>query len=466
MAELTHALSDEGTSLNLLTNVILKNVSLTAMVLRLANSFHYNPRGKAILSVSRAVTMIGWDSIRNLGAGVLLFEHFRRQSDTLKELTLLMLLTGNHSRQIAIRVGRRGVEEAYLCGMLRNLGELIVACYLPDDYARILESMSRTKSAGTDACEGLLNFRFEDLGQAMAKHWNLPDEVSRCMDRPNLTAQGEAEQLRIISAFSHGLSDAVYRVDRDECQEALKALLKRYGSAVPVKESDLPSILDAAIFETEDTFRAARLPVDHAGLASRILAATGRGPTPAQIEHCPEPAAASDVLESLMQELRSELAPGEDFNVNAVLMMILEAVYRGAGVDRALFCLVNEGRTEVEARLGVGADVERLIARFRFRVSTGGGPIGAALLKREDLIVNAAHSSGYSRSRFMGVTGASSFGVLPLIVDGIAVGCLYFDSTSEGLTLDARSQEALLELRKLAVTALAGKRTAPANPAG
>ena len=252
-------MSDESTTLNLLTNLILKNVSLTAIVLRVANSIHYDPRGKPVLSVSRAVTMMGWDSIRKLGAGILLFEHFRHKSDNLKELTLLMLLTGNHARQIAIRAGLRGVEEAYLCGMLRNLGELIVACYFPDEYAGILENMSRTKATATEACERLLNFRCEDLGKALARYWNLPDTVSFCMDSPDLAASpSDAERLRIISAFSHALTNVMYRTDRPQCQDALKALIKTYGVALPVKESDLPAILEAAVFETEDTFRAAR----------------------------------------------------------------------------------------------------------------------------------------------------------------------------------------------------------------
>src|SRR5204862_3957729 len=98
MAEVGKAMGNEGTTLNLLTNLVLKNVSLTAIVLRVANSVSYNPRGKPILSVSRAITMMGWDSVGHLSAGVLVFEHFGDQSGRLKELVLLMLLTGNHDR--------------------------------------------------------------------------------------------------------------------------------------------------------------------------------------------------------------------------------------------------------------------------------------------------------------------------------------------------------------------------------
>jgi len=469
MAELSKAMADESTTLNLLTNIILKNVSLTTMVLRAANSVHYNPRGKPILSVSRAVTMLGWDSIRNLGAGVLLFEHFREQTEAPKRLLLLMLLTGAQARQIAIRAGMRGVEEAYLCGMFRNLGELIVACYLPQEYALILESRHRDRSSEGEACERVLKFRFEDLGKAMALHWNLPNRIADCMDYPDLrlaAAWNDLERLRIISSFSHALSEVVYRKDRSECQNALKALLKKYGPALPVKESDIPAVLEAAVFETEDTFRAARLPVDHASLSGHILAATGcEQPTP-QIPNGigPSPRGDSDVLGNLIQALNTALEPGESFDLNAVIMMVLEAIYRGAGLDRALFCLVSGDRAELRARLGVGADVEPLIEKFRFPISIRSGPIAAALLGKEDLIVDAGAGVRYSRSPFMNVIGAPCFGILPLIVDGIVAGCLYFDSASDSFGLDARKRQALLELRGLAVQAIARKRKADHLP--
>src|SRR5260370_29939232 len=149
-----------------MTNIILKNVSLSAMVLRASNSIHYNPRGKPILSVSRAVTIMGWDSVLNLGAGVLLFEHFREQMDKPKELVLLMLLTGNHARQIAMRAGLRGIEEAYLCGMFRNLGELAAACYLQKEFADILQIAKSTQLTEAETWERVLSCPFENLGQA------------------------------------------------------------------------------------------------------------------------------------------------------------------------------------------------------------------------------------------------------------------------------------------------------------
>ena len=70
----------------------------------------------------------------------------------------------------------------------------------------------------------------------------------------------------------------------------------------------------------------------------------------------------SDVLTNLLRELRGMLE-ADSFDLNAILLMILEAMYRGVGLDRALFCLLDGSRAHIEARLGVGADVEALIEK-------------------------------------------------------------------------------------------------------
>src|SRR5262249_46606413 len=312
-----------------------------------------------------------------------------------------------------------------------------------------------------EACEQILRFRYEDLGKAMAQRWNLPHTVASCMDSPDfLPPHSDLERLRTISSFSHALSVAVYQKDRSECAGALKALLQKYGPALPVKESEIPAILEAAVFETQDTFRAARLPMDRPTLGQQILAATGGAKTTAgcQRESAPLSDASPDVLANLIAEVRTLLESGEEFDLNAGVMMILEAIYRGAGLDRVLFCLVNSEHTHVQARLGVGADVEPLIEKLRFPISFRSGPIGSALLGKEDVILDAGKGSRYIRTTFMLLVGAPSFGLLPLIVDGVVAGCLYFDSASESFTLDARTGQALLELRHYTVQAISRKR--------
>ncbi len=165
-----------------------------------------------------------------MGAGVLLFEHFHRQSDQLKELTLLMLLTGNHARQLAIRAGIRGIEEAYLCGMFRNLGELSLACYFPDDYASVMARARETKCTLSEACERLVTISSasRNLGKAArAIRVNLRlIRVGFCMESPDLmvpAVQSDAERLRIISFLPVTRpSEITYRGDRKQQSRGLE----------------------------------------------------------------------------------------------------------------------------------------------------------------------------------------------------------------------------------------------------
>ena len=87
-------------------------------------------------------------------------------------------------------------EEAYLCGMFRGLGELLVACYVQKQHGEILEVMGRESLSEREACRRVLSFTYEDLGRGMCRQWNLPKKVANCMDKlPSFAATAESELL-------------------------------------------------------------------------------------------------------------------------------------------------------------------------------------------------------------------------------------------------------------------------------
>ncbi|MDH3393506.1 MAG: HDOD domain-containing protein, partial [Desulfobulbaceae bacterium] len=58
-----------------LSKVILKDYSLTNKVLQVVNSAYY-ALGKQVNSISRAVTVLGFDAVRDLATAIALFEDF------------------------------------------------------------------------------------------------------------------------------------------------------------------------------------------------------------------------------------------------------------------------------------------------------------------------------------------------------------------------------------------------------
>lgn len=112
-----------------LVRIILKDVGLASQILRVANSATYNRSGRSILSIAHAIVMLGWDRVRNLVSTVRFIEHFAKRSAGLRELMLLSVLNAVHSRELAAAIGYPRPEEAYLCGLVRNLGELLIGCH-------------------------------------------------------------------------------------------------------------------------------------------------------------------------------------------------------------------------------------------------------------------------------------------------------------------------------------------------
>ena len=130
------AVDDVAVSAHQFTDLIIRDYSLTLRVLRAANAYNFS--GRPILSVTRAVILLGTEGVRHLASGAIIFEQFHNKPAGVRELMTLSMLSANHVREIVRRVGGPQPEEAYLCGMMRNLGEVLVAYYMPAQYARIL----------------------------------------------------------------------------------------------------------------------------------------------------------------------------------------------------------------------------------------------------------------------------------------------------------------------------------------
>jgi HD-like signal output (HDOD) protein len=465
--EVMQALEDEDASLRHLTALVLRDFSLTLKVLRTVNSAHYNRSGRPILSVTHAVALLGVDAIRYLAGSLALFEHFRKQSPGLKELMLLSLLTANQARSVAALIHYPRREEAYLCGMFRNLGEILLANYFPREYASILLRMKEENLTEREACLGVLHFSYEDLGQAMARRWKMPEKVTRIIGASEAQRSRGGGQpgdpLSELTSFAHTLTAAVYRREPEGVRARLNLLIQDYLPTLSLQEEDVGRVLETAVLDTKNTFSILRVPLDGLRLRHQTeaaLAGLAAQPTPA--EAAPdqgEMAGQYTLLERLTREVELLVRVSTDFQLNNVLLMILEAIYRGGPFDRVLFCLVNPEHTAIQGRLGLGEGIDQLRDEFNFPLSMRGGPIGAALMRKQGLFLAGDRAGLQTEVDLLKRLGAASFAMHPILVDGILVGCLYFDRVSPAPALDPRTLELLVHLRDLAATAIKKKRS-------
>jgi len=458
---------DSAVSAHQLTDLIIRDYSLTLKVLRAANSQNYS--GRPILSITRAVTHLGTVAVRHLASSILIFEHFHNKPAGVRELMMLSMLSANHVREIVRLVGNVPLEEAYLCGMTHNVGEVLTAYYLPAQYARILALVEKQHKPLPAACLEVLQFSFEELSTAIVRYWGMPETIGAPKQRGVASrGSGRSQDDVLPAAVSLGnmLTTAVYRMGPEGRSDRLKSCLREHGAILPLMQKDVEVILDRAIDATKESFATMHVNINELRLRAQTRSAleslrevqpddstnsaadtperldtgttdlerdAGLGGRPSEI-----------TLEMLTKEACSGLESPSNFDLTTFIMTVLEAIYRGVGFDRVLFGFSNQDRTHIEGRLGLGEDIDALIEQFRFRLSMSGGPVSVALLCKRAIVADAQEGSA---GDLIEIFGCSYLVLYPLLALGKVVGCLYMDSRQPRPSLTTRELSLLEELR-------------------
>jgi len=438
--------NDDNISVRQVVGIVLREYSVAVKLLRTANSPLYNRSGRAILSVSHAASLMGIQAIRDLAAGMILFDHFRKGTMGVRELMILSLLTANHAREAATSLGFPRVEEAYLCGMFRNLGEVLVSCYLPGEYHRILLERKAYQLQERQAVRKVLHFTYEDIGRAMVDHWGMPDSVRECMHEAAPGAKRvlahHRDFLSSVVAFSHSLTDTVYRSEGlADPRSRTTQLRESFHAALGISANQLDKILTTSIAEANETSKTLAIPLDSLRLKQQITAALAEEPPPVS-----EDTDEGDALPKLKARVESG-----SFDLNDMLLTVLENIFHTGSFDRALFALSDPGTGSIQGRLAVGDNTDALISAFRFPLSMRGGPIALCILRKADLF-RFGLSAGIV-DPFSQTLGSVNFALCPISADGVVVGCIFCDrKDSRQLTAEEKTRiQALRDVAALAI---------------
>lgn len=173
-AQLTKALVDPDTNARAVSDIISQDPAMCAKVLQLVNSSFFF-RSVHCTDVHQAVVRLGFQMVKNL---VLSVEVFKAPSGVKPELFSMGELQ-SHSVRVASLAGSylsdpREAEDAFMAGMLHDIGKLIIASELPDKLAEILELAEAEGISYDDAEDAVLGVGHAELGGHLLALWGLP----------------------------------------------------------------------------------------------------------------------------------------------------------------------------------------------------------------------------------------------------------------------------------------------------
>jgi len=237
---------------NDLAEVILRDYSLTNKVLRVVNSAYYGMT-KPVNNVTRAVTIIGFDTVREIAGAIALFEDFVDAGvdrDGVAKVLTRSLLSGIQAKLLVADKGFKvESEEAFICALLHNFGQIMVQVYLPDLYQAINERVSKSFSIEAAAREKLNGLSFQEVGKEMARLWNLSPRLIAAMTPYPPVPSGPRDSrayLQNLAAFTNALTGKI-------CNgESLVGLLKEYKEVLGVDRGGAVALVKKSVELAEE----------------------------------------------------------------------------------------------------------------------------------------------------------------------------------------------------------------------
>ncbi|AZQ50596.1 HDOD domain-containing protein [Burkholderia cenocepacia] len=366
------AMKNDDLDFTALVRVVLSDFALTQKVLRLANSAMYMAFGGNITTVTRALMVLGMDAVGHLVVGLKLVDHFHqstpRRIDAKLELNRA-LLSGCVARKLTEHAELRGGEEAVVCTLMRQVGKLLVVCYLDSEWDRIRRRAAELNGDDAAACVDVLGVGFDEIGLEAAARWRLPDVIRAGMaddDRATRAGtfddedgdarhagpagdDGSADRIRWLRAVSRCSTDvagALVMPASAQRDARIAALAQHYGAELGMESDALVEIAERlAREEASDT------------VMREIVELRANADAIARAQASPEAC-----LEAGLADLRA--LPSEHV-LTPVLALASESLLAGLAFTRTVMFLRHDDGT-FSARLGFGPGVDTALDRLRF----------------------------------------------------------------------------------------------------
>ncbi len=182
LGQINDLIADQNSSAADVAEVIQTDVAIATKVLRLANSAYYGLRSK-VSSVQHAIAMLGFNIIKNLAITATVFGDFNQGENhphfNHEAFWKHCMATAAANRLLADRMdlGRKEVEGAFICGLLHDVGKIIMCEHLHDRFVEALDLTATERIPLVAAEQKLLEFTHADVGALLANRWALAPEI-------------------------------------------------------------------------------------------------------------------------------------------------------------------------------------------------------------------------------------------------------------------------------------------------
>lgn len=373
-----------------LAKVILKDPGLSMKVLRVVNSAFFRTRGDPITTITRAVVLLGIDTVVDLASGILLVEHFDGDDPALHETLMESLRAALLAQALAEKANLPNPEEAYLLGLFSNLGRLWLVAHYREDLARAVETQASEADSVDDAVKRHFGFSTDTLSAQILERWGLPQRYSDFFQRHE--AQGVAaaidDTLVLVAELSTETDDAEFVKQVQDrlhlSEERSRELMDRALESL----TDQAEVLGIGLPPPRRPGRS-RAPVE----MPTEVAAPSSALSPVEISCVPSDLRKVDPAYGMQAAAEIARAIVDKDDLGPLLRDVLEGVARSGGFDAVVLYLADRVHGSLTARLSYGHGVSPHLRLLSVPVSADAGIAAKTFLDRLPHLVETATPS-------------------------------------------------------------------------
>lgn len=179
--EIEEAIKKPNSSANYMANVISKDTSLSARLLKIVNSAFYSLPIK-VDTLSRAVSIVGTKQLSALALGINVitaFNNIPRDLVDMKSFWKHSVACGIISRIIANYKGIQNTERLFVAGLLHDIGRLIMYNSVPGNVKNMLLKARNSNRLLHVVEHETMGFDHTTVGEMLLRKWKLPMSLEK-----------------------------------------------------------------------------------------------------------------------------------------------------------------------------------------------------------------------------------------------------------------------------------------------
>lgn len=175
-------ISNDNSSLKDLEDILAKDQAFSARLLRIANSPYYG-RNRSVDSISNAIILIGFNTMKSLVVAASLRDMNRKFGIFEQRLWEHSLAVSIAASQIALDTKMLKPDEALVCGLVHDMGKMVLNTSLSETYALVVEKVYAGEANNfIDVENEMLGFNHCNVGGLIARKWKFPKNLETVIE--------------------------------------------------------------------------------------------------------------------------------------------------------------------------------------------------------------------------------------------------------------------------------------------